>query len=151
MINDVFNSVHHQADEDAKFPAALVIGAEKLELCITDAFSEKVRQLYRIQFLHQGIILLGRASSGKSAVRKLVEAVINLSDHLHVVVYTIDPKVLSKQQLFGNLDVTTREWSDGIFTRLIRHISENSDANSSRHWIIFDGDIDPEWAENLNR
>ena len=151
MISDVFNTVHHQADDDTKFTAALEGGAEKLRLCITDAFSEKVRQLYRIQFLHQGIILLGQASSGKSTVRKLVERVINLSGDLHVFVYTIDPKVLSKQQLFGVLDVTTREWSDGIFTRLVRQISENPDANSSLHWIIFDGDIDPEWAENLNR
>ena len=43
------------------------------------------------------------------------------------------------------------EWTDGIFTYIIRKISENQRGESSkRHWIIFDGDVDPEWVENLN-
>ncbi len=43
------------------------------------------------------------------------------------------------------------EWTDGIFTSVLRKIYENTRGESSkRHWIIFDGDVDPEWAENLN-
>jgi dynein heavy chain 1 len=43
------------------------------------------------------------------------------------------------------------EWTDGIFTYILRKIIENQRGESSkRHWIVFDGDVDPEWAENLN-
>ena len=40
---------------------------------------------------------------------------------------------------------------DGVFTSILRTIIDNvrGEANQ-RHWIIFDGDVDPEWAENLN-
>ena len=63
--------------------------------------------------------------------------------------YVIDPKSLTKDELYGVLDNTTMEWFDGIFTRLLRTIRED-ERYSKRHWIIFDGDVDPEWAENLN-
>lgn len=43
------------------------------------------------------------------------------------------------------------EWTDGVFTGILRKITENQRGESQkRHWIIFDGDVDPEWAENLN-
>lgn len=43
------------------------------------------------------------------------------------------------------------EWTDGIFTGILRKITENVRGEiNKRHWIIFDGDVDPEWAENLN-
>lgn len=49
------------------------------------------------------------------------------------------------------MDEYTMEWQDGIFTFVLRKILSNQKGESSkRHWIIFDGDIDPEWAENLN-
>jgi len=42
-------------------------------------------------------------------------------------------------------------WTDGIFTSILRKILNNQRGESTkRHWIIFDGDVDPEWAENLN-
>ncbi|KAJ2880875.1 dynein heavy chain, partial [Coemansia aciculifera] len=54
-------------------------------------------------------------------------------------------------ELYGTLDATTREWRDGLFTHLLRKIIDNVRGESARrHWIIFDGDVDPEWVENLN-
>ena len=65
--------------------------------------------------------------------------------------YEIDPKAINKEQLYGILDPTTLEWTDGVFTSTLRMIIDNirGEANK-RHWIVFDGDVDPEWAENLN-
>jgi dynein heavy chain 1 len=66
--------------------------------------------------------------------------------------YVIDPKAMDKDSLYGTLDGTTMEWTDGVFTSLLRIILDNQKGESDRrHWIIFDGDVDPEWAENLNR
>lgn len=58
--------------------------------------------------------------------------------------YIIDPKAINKDELYGKLDNTTMEWTDGVFTGVLRKITENvrGEANK-RHWIIFDGDVDP--------
>jgi dynein heavy chain 1 len=73
---------------------------------------------------------------------------------IHIFVsLQIDPKALSKSELFGKLDATTREWSDGVFTALLRKIlagQRSDEGSASRHWIVLDGDVDPEWVENLN-
>jgi dynein heavy chain 1 len=49
----------------------------------------------------------------------------------------------------GKLDPNTREWSDGLFTTILRRIAASTNA-SHRHWIVFDGDLDPDWVESLN-
>ena len=60
-------------------------------------------------------------------------------------------KAISKEELYGNLDPNTREWTDGLFTAILRRIVDNVRGEATkRHWIIFDGDVDPEWVENLN-
>lgn len=58
---------------------------------------------------------------------------------------------ISKKALYGSLDPNTREWTDGLFTHTLRKIIDNVRGESGkRQWIIFDGDVDPEWVENLN-
>ena len=65
--------------------------------------------------------------------------------------YVIDPKAISKDHLYGVLDGTTLEWTDGVFTCLLRQVLANVRGERDRaQWIVFDGDVDPEWAENLN-
>ena len=68
-----------------------------------------------------------------------------------MVAYVIDPKAISKHELFGVMDDVTLEFTDGIFTALLRRIIDNVRGEAQRqHWVVFDGDVDPEWAENLN-
>lgn len=65
--------------------------------------------------------------------------------------HVIDPKAISKEALYGVLDPNTREWTDGLFTHVLRKIIDNVRGEiNKRQWIIFDGDVDPEWVENLN-
>ena len=36
--------------------------------------------------------------------------------------YVIEPKSLNKEELFGSLDSTTLEWTDGIFSHILRKV-----------------------------
>ena len=36
-----------------------------------------------------------------------------------------DPKSISKDHLYGSLDPNTREWTDGLFTHILRRIIDN--------------------------
>lgn len=53
--------------------------------------------------------------------------------------------------MYGTLDPNTREWTDGLFTSILRQVIDNVRGElGRRHWVIFDGDVDPNWVENLN-
>lgn len=112
---------------------------------------DKLLQVYQMQQLAHGLILVGPAGAGKTTVwRVLLEALERL-DGVPCIAYVIDPKAQSKDALFGTLDSTTREWTDGLFTHVLRRIVDNARRESAaRHWIVFDGDVDPEWVESLN-
>jgi dynein heavy chain 1 len=140
-------------------PARLVELVEKIKevadhqhLVTSDLWMTKILQLYQIQSIHHGVMMVGSSGSGKStAWRVLLEALGKL-DGVEGVSYVIDPKVMSKDALYGTLDSTTREWTDGLFTQVLRKIIDNvRGEGEKRHWIIFDGDVDPIWVENLNR
>jgi dynein heavy chain 1 len=68
--------------------------------------------------------------------------------------HVIDPKAMPKDDLYGYMDNTTREWTDGVFTKILRKIIDDTktlpEDQIKTHWIVFDGDVDPVWVENLN-
>jgi len=112
---------------------------------------EKQLQVYQVQLIRHGVMMVGPAGSGKSTAWKTVFEAMQRLDGIESVSYVLDPKAISKDQLFGTLDATTREWTDGLFTHILRKIIDNVRGESSkRHWIVLDGDVDPEWVENLN-
>lgn len=125
--------------------------AKENGLYVSDAWAAKILQLYQFQQIHHGIMLVGSAGCGKSSIWKALLHVLQNVEKTENVYHLIDPKVISKEILFGSLDSTTREWTDGLFTGILRRIVENlRGEDQKRHWIIFDGDVDPAWAENLN-
>ena len=114
-------------------------------------FIDKILQLYSIQKMHHGVMMVGQSGTGKSAAWKILLEALTAIDGIKGESYIIDPKAVNKDNLYGKLDQTTLDWTDGVFTGTLRKILDNQRGESGkRHWIIFDGDVDPEWAENLN-
>ncbi|EPX73119.1 dynein heavy chain Dhc1 [Schizosaccharomyces octosporus yFS286] len=107
--------------------------------------TQKVIQLHQLSEVYNGIIIYGSSGSGKTLVWKnLLNALSRLlikTEH-----YVISPKSIDKDSLFGTLDLTTHEWTDGIFTKILR----SAIGSSTRYWIIFDDDITPDWVETMN-
>ncbi|PXF43614.1 Cytoplasmic dynein 1 heavy chain 1 [Gracilariopsis chorda] len=139
----------------------------ELKLVQDSVMMEKTRQLYCLMQHQVGVMLVGPTGSGKStAWRILYEGIKRYEFSRDSACYQenrktrrssvtiIDAKLLSMRQLYGYLDPLTREWTDGVFTKALRNISECTEDNLTctfpLHWIIFDGDVDPDWVENLN-
>lgn len=59
----------------------------------------------------------------------------------------IHPKAMPRSRLMGYREAVTGEWKDGVLSRLTQELEKDESGNV---WVVFDGDIDPEWAENLN-
>ena len=134
-----------------KLEQAIREEAKEAKLLATEAWMTKVLQLYQIQNLHHGLMMVGSSGSGKSSAWRVLLKALQRVDNIEGVCHVIDPKVMSKESLYGTLDSTTREWTDGLFTSILRKIVDNlRGEDSKRHWIIFDGDVDPIWVENLN-
>lgn len=127
------------------------IAAEQ-NFVVTDVWMTKILQLYQIQTIHHGVMMVGNSGSGKSGAWRVLLQALQKTEGTEGVYHIIDSKVMSKEALYGNLDSTTREWTDGLFTSILRKIVDNlRGEDQKRHWIVFDGDVDPEWVENLNR
>ena len=131
--------------------AAILSIAKERNLVVNETWMTKILQLYQIQGIHHGVMMVGNSGSGKSVAWKLLLQALQQVEGVEGVSHVIDSKVMSKEALYGSLDSTTREWTDGLFTSILRKIVDNlRGEETKRHWIVFDGDVDPEWVENLN-
>jgi dynein heavy chain 1 len=101
--------------------------------------------------MRHGVMLVGPTGVGKSSALTALLQDLEKIDGTKGEMYIIDPKAIDKSSLYGVLDGTTMEWTDGVFTSILRKIVANQKGEADRrHWIVFDGEIDPVWAENLN-
>ncbi|KAJ7596607.1 dynein heavy chain protein 1 [Mycena floridula] len=151
LLADVFPGVDYMpVDLDALREKILTVCSER-RLVDGELWIAKILQLYQIQKIQHGLMMVGPSGSGKTNAWQVLLAALERLDGVEGVAYVIDPKAMHKDALYGTLDQTTREWNDGLFTHILRKIIDDVRGESAkRHWIIFDGDVDPEWVENLN-
>ncbi|KAJ3554185.1 hypothetical protein NM688_g3240 [Phlebia brevispora] len=118
---------------------------QERRLVQSDRWISKILQLYQIQKIQHGLMMVGPSGSGKTNAWQVLLAALERLDGVEGVSYVIDPKAMHKDALYGTLDPTTREWTDGLFTHTLRKIVDDVRGESGkRHWIIFDGDVDPD-------
>ncbi|KAI8505359.1 Cytoplasmic dynein 1 heavy chain 1 [Branchiostoma belcheri] len=157
LLSDVFPGIQYTRAEMKALRTELTKVCQEMHLVYGEGeemgtmWVEKVLQVYQISQLHHGLMMVGPSGSGKSAAWKCLLKALERLEGVEGVAHVIDPKAISKDQLYGTLDPNTREWTDGLFTHILRKIVDNIRGElQKRQWIVFDGDVDPEWVENLN-
>ncbi|KRZ77608.1 Dynein heavy chain, cytoplasmic [Trichinella papuae] len=158
LLSDVFPGIPHTKAEMKRLREEIRKVCRERYLCYSEVegelgytWAEKVIQLYQIVQLNHGLMMVGSSGTGKTKAWQVLLAALGRVDGVDGAVHVIDPKAITKDALYGTLDPNTREWTDGLFTHILRKIIDNVRGESTkRQWIIFDGDVDPEWVENLN-
>lgn len=151
LLTAVFPGCQLPTMDDKILMDAVMKICEEEDFVPNHSWLSKVMQLKQVQDIRHGIMLVGSSGSGKTSAWRVLLKALSRVDGVKADSFVIDPKAVDKNHLFGSLDPNTLEWTDGIFTKILRRINDSSSVRTSRRsWIIFDGDVDPEWAENLN-
>ncbi len=151
ILSEVFSGASVSKMEDDTLRGELQSICESLNLVAGDNWIQKILQLKQVLTMRHGVMLVGPCGVGKSSALDVLLQGIEKVDDIKCEKYVIDPKAMDKNSLYGVLDGTTMEWTDGVFTSLLRKILGNQKGEADKkHFIVFDGDVDPEWAENLN-
>ncbi|KAK4887690.1 hypothetical protein RN001_003961 [Aquatica leii] len=135
LIQDVFPKTSVENFGEDAFIAALKVTFKSLNLEENSRQIEKCIELQQQLQQRMGVVLVGPPNSGKSTLRTLLfNTLIHMGKNLKQHVF--NPKSMPRVQLLGQIDVDSRQWTDGSL-----------DVHS---WIVCDGDMDPEWVESLN-
>lgn len=152
ILEQILPGVQYVPTDFSDLQMALNKIASDQGLVMTETWMTKILQLHQTISAYQGVMMVGEAGAGKSLTWKTLSSALQQVDGIEPQPYVIDAKTMTKEALYGKLDFTTREWTDGLLTSIIRRITDNFRAeDTKRHWIVFDGDVDPEWVENMNR
>eukprot|EP00232_Nephroselmis_pyriformis_P019075 CAMPEP_0182900652 /NCGR_PEP_ID=MMETSP0034_2-20130328/28990_1 /TAXON_ID=156128 /ORGANISM="Nephroselmis pyriformis, Strain CCMP717" /LENGTH=4527 /DNA_ID=CAMNT_0025034901 /DNA_START=131 /DNA_END=13711 /DNA_ORIENTATION=+ len=149
LLNDLFpktlDLVPRQRDEP--FEAEIKKSAQELGYQPEDFFCLKITQLREIFEVRWSVFLLGPAGCGKSAVWRVLHRAQNNAGEKSVY-KPINPKAVTRNELYGFLHPATREWKEGLMSVTFRDYANN--AVPIHQWIVLDGDIDAEWIESMN-
>lgn len=111
---------------------------------------DKVVQLYETMQTRHTSMVVGPTGGGKSVV---IDTLCRSQTDLGLLTksYVINPKAQPTSSLYGIMDPMTRNWTDGIFSNIFRSMNRPAEGtDKERRYVIFDGDVDAKWVEDMN-
>lgn len=107
----------------------------------------KITQLIELLGIRHCVFLMGDPGSFKSALWKILKNAKTRRGEKTTVV-DFSPKAITTNELYGFVNMATREWKDGIISKVMRDLGLINDLHPK--WIMLDGDLDANWIESMN-
>ncbi|XP_041455872.1 dynein heavy chain 10, axonemal-like [Lytechinus variegatus] len=148
LISDLFPGLDCPRVRYPNFNDAVEQVLEENNYILLDHQVDKVVQMYETMLTRHTTMVVGPTGGGKTVViNTLCQSQTKLG--IHTKLYVMNPKAMSVIELYGILDPVTRDWTDGLLSNIFREINRPTDKNE-RKYILFDGDVDALWVENMN-
>jgi dynein heavy chain len=152
LLQDLFPGVKGEGgpkvDEALRVDEGLQAAIVAHGLVSHPSWVSKVIQLYDTTLVRHGIMLVGPARGGKSAIFKCLQAALQAAKEIAHKQFRLNPKAIRAAEMYGEVDSASGEWSTGVFAAM--WTKYNNRANSYNSWIIADGPVDAIWIEDLN-
>ncbi|DBA86689.1 TPA: Dynein alpha chain, flagellar outer arm [Trebouxia sp. C0004] len=160
LLQDLFPAVDPPRKRDIEFEKVIVDTTLKMGLTPEDDFILRVVQLSELLAIRHCVFLMGPTGSGRSECFKVlakaiqtgtdkpVNTYLEACNRKKVTIRDLDPKSISTQELYGYVNMATREWKDGLLSYNMRELANQPDDNPK--WILLDGDLDANWIESMN-
>ncbi|XP_069092738.1 dynein axonemal heavy chain 6 isoform X2 [Pleurodeles waltl] len=116
----------------------------------------KVIQFYETMLVRHGVMLVGPTGGGKTTVYEILAAslgALHKAKEKHpfykpVKTNVLNPKSVTMGELYGEVNLLTLEWKDGLMALSVR--AAVNDTSEDHKWIVSDGPVDALWIENMN-
>lgn len=97
-------------------------------------------------------MVVGPTGAGKSVILQTLAQARKEDEEVNVRIDTMNPKMITTDELYGVLDSETRNWTDGLLSKIFKEANtpRDADAKPETRWILYDGDVDAVWVENMN-
>ncbi|EAN77952.1 Cytoplasmic dynein 2 heavy chain (DYNC2H1), putative [Trypanosoma equiperdum] len=155
IISDLFPGVELPTRDYGSLLSTLKEKAVTFRVEPTDMFLKKCIQLYEMNILRHGQMLVGPTMGGKTSASRVLQAAmtklrveLNEERYAQVCIHALNPKSITMAQLYGGFDDATGEWRDGLIGELFRIAAR--DTTDTKQWIYFDGPVDALWIESMN-
>nr|XP_034180267.1 dynein heavy chain 10, axonemal [Osmia lignaria] len=150
LIADLFPDLNCPRVHYPDFNEAVNAVLEEQRYSVLSEQVDKVVQLYEVMMTRHSTMVVGPTGGGKTVViDTLCKAQTRLDKPTKL--YTLNPKACTVNELYGVLDPVTRDWTDGLLSKIFREVNKPmGTGKDERKYILFDGDVDALWIENMN-
>ncbi|DBA02158.1 TPA: hypothetical protein N0F65_004793 [Lagenidium giganteum] len=151
LLGDLFPQLNPPRKVDEAMEKHVHQACEDLTLWPHEQFRLKVIQLEELLAIRHCVFVMGPPGSGKSECREvLVAARKKKGEEYQTRVVDLNPKAVSTEELYGYMVLGTREWKDGLLSKVMRDLATASSTDARPKWILLDGDLDANWIESMN-
>ncbi|KAI3382032.1 hypothetical protein SNEBB_005932 [Seison nebaliae] len=173
ITKDLFPTIEEQDVDYGELVDGLKNACKKQSIKPVPEFIVKCLQLYDTTVVRHGLMLVGPTGSGKTKCYNTLRIACSTLDgkmapdgtpFSQVKTFVLNPKSITMGQLYGEFDLLTHEWTDGILSTMVRRgVAEESGTDQiemnmeettvnpdAKKWFVFDGPVDAVWIENMN-